>query len=139
MQYLRMAGFLCVERVGTPVISCSPANVPGRFVVVFGEKVSGDVRCVLPGGKGVSVLVETKTTSGPENLAWSQLETHQPQRLTDHAETGAVSLLVWNCPEGIFVMRWPVPGFEKGKGINYAKAKALHVERAEYLLDGNHV
>lgn len=132
IEFLCYLGFLDVQRVGTPVKACRPIpGKPGRFEVVFGEKVSGDGRAVLPGGK--SVLFETKTTSGTENLAWSQMEKHQPERLTRHADTGAVSLLIWNCPAGIFVMRWPVAGFGPRKSIDPETAAGLHIPSADFL------
>lgn len=120
---LRMAGVECVEKVATPVILIA-SRYKGLFKVKYGEKVSGDHRGILP--DGTSVLAETKTVLDG-NLTWSHLRDHQPGRLTAHAEYNGVSLLVWVHSSGIYIMRWPVPGFGPGRGITPQQAEELHI------------
>lgn len=128
-------GLLMVEPIGTPA-KYIPAHSHRKdvFRVVFGEKVSGDHRALLPDGS--SVLIETKTVYDG-NLTWSHLRDHQPERLSYHAGIGsAVSLLVWVHHSGIYVMRWEVDGiagFGPRKGITAARAQELHDETMVYL------
>jgi hypothetical protein len=114
-QVLRGLGALMVEEISTPVRLIPHPTIPGYYRVIWGEKVSGDHRGILPGGR--SVLVETKTITD-RNLRWSDLREHQPDRLTEHAVHGGMSLLVWVHSSGVYVMRWPVPGFGPGKSID---------------------
>ena len=83
---LSRIGIEMVEQIGTPV-KLIPFSVQRRdvFRVVFGEKVSGDHRGILCGGR--SVLAETKTILD-RCLRYSDLREHQPGRLT-------VSCSVW--------------------------------------------
>lgn len=130
-------GFLIPEKIGTPVrlisltsraismLRRSGISPKGIYRVIFGEKVSGDHRAVLPGGK--SVLVESKTILDTDRLIYSKLRDHQPDALTAHAETGAVSLLAWVSSYGVFLMRWPVPGFAPRKSISLEKAQELDI------------
>jgi hypothetical protein len=85
------------------------------FRVVFGERVSGDHRGVIE-GTGQSVLAETKTIL-EGNLTWSKMREHQPERLTLHYELGGLSLLVWVHSTGVYIMRWPIPGFAKPRDV----------------------
>lgn len=123
---LRRAGVHMVEKIGTPVKLIPSIRAKGLFSVVWGEKVSGDHRGILE--DGTSVLAETKTIL-ERNLVWSDLRDHQPERLTQHAEYGGVSLLVWVHSTGVYVMRWPLEGFGPGKGITQEKAEIYHLER----------
>lgn len=119
---LRQLGIEMVEQIGTPVILI-PADKRNRsFCVVWGEKVSGDHRGILPGGR--SVLAETKTILD-RNLRWSDLREHQPERLSEHARHGGLSLLVWVHRTGVHVMRWPVVGFAPGEGMSPEFAMAV--------------
>jgi len=93
---LRALGICMVERIGTPV-----KIVPGR-APIWGEKVSGDFRGILPGGR--SVLVECKTVE--HNLRWSDFREHQPKALTEHAMYGGLSLVVWVHSSGAYVLDW---------------------------------
>lgn len=120
---LRRIGVNMVEKIGTPV-KIIPARVKGTYTVVWGEKVSGDHRGIL--ADGTSVLAETKTIMD-RNLVWSDLREHQPERLDQHAEFGGVSLLVWVHNSGIYVMRWPVPGFGPRKSITPEQAQQIDV------------
>jgi len=125
---LRRAGVEMVEQIGTPVKLIPMGKVRGRQVyqVIYGEKVSGDHRGLLE--DGTSVLAETKTIMD-RNLRYSDLRDHQPGRLTEHHEHGGVSLLVWVHSSDIYVMRWPVPSFTKGKSITPEEASLLHIEK----------
>jgi hypothetical protein len=123
---LRQIGVLQVEKIGTPV-HLIPVASPRKNVyqVIFGEKVSGDHRGVLPGGR--SVLAETKTILD-RPLCWSDLRDHQPERLTNHHEAGGLSLLVWVHETGVFVLRWPIPGFGPRKSIALDYARGHMIE-----------
>jgi hypothetical protein len=118
---LRRLGVNMVEKIGTPV-KLIPARVKGTYKVVWGEKVSGDHRGILE--DGTSVLAETKTIMD-RNLVWSDLRDHQPERLSEHAQYGGVSLLVWVHSSGVYVMRWPVRGFGPRKSITPEVAQLL--------------
>lgn len=122
---LRSAGVNMVEKIGTPVKLIPMGTVRGRQVhqVIYGEKVSGDHRGILP--DGTSVLAETKTILD-RNLRYSDLREHQPARLTEHHESNGLSLLVWVHSSGIYIMRWPIKGFTKGKSIDPKTAEELH-------------
>jgi len=128
---LSRIGIEMVEEIGTPV-KLIPASAQRRdvFRVVFGEKVSGDHRGILRGGR--SVLAETKTILD-RNLRYSDLREHQPGRLTDHARLGGLSLLVWVHTSGTYVMSWPIVGFVEGKGITPEAAHLLNIESLEAL------
>lgn len=121
---LRGIGVMCVEKIATPV-KLIPARVKGTFKVVWGEIVSGDHRGILP--NGISVLAETKTILD-RNLRYSDLREHQPERLTEHHENNGISLLVWVHSTGIYIMRWPIPLFARGKSITPEEANLLNVE-----------
>ena len=113
---LRRLGIECVEKIGTPVklIPRGKWGAQITYQVIWGEKVAGDHRGILPGGR--SVLAETKTILD-RNLRWSDLLEHQPRKLSAHAEAGGLSLLVWVHSTGVYVMQWPVPGFGPGRSI----------------------
>ena len=110
---LRQMGIEMVEQIGTPV-HLIPVAGTGAYRVIYGEKVSGDHRGILPGGR--SVLAETKTILD-RNLRYSDLREHQPERLSEHARHGGLSLLVWVHHTGVHVMRWPIINFEPGTSI----------------------
>ena len=112
---LRAIGVEMVEQIGTPVILIPTKGSSHIFTVIWGEKVSGDHRGILPGGR--SVLAETKTILD-RNLRWSDLRDHQPERLSLHNELGGLSLLVWVHHSGVYIMQWPVFGFERGKSLS---------------------
>lgn len=130
---LARAGVNQVERVGTPVklVAVSPAFTKrGIFKVDFGERVAADYRGVLTGGR--SVLAEVKTGFG-RNLTWSDLRPHQPQALTDHAFHGGLSLLVWVTDNGVHILKWPIPGFKKGKGLTPERAQELALDHRDLI------
>jgi len=120
---VRSLGVEMVEEIGTPftITRTKPGNWYQGF---FGKKVSGDTRGVLPGGR--SVLVETKTILD-RNLQFSDLRTHQPERLTQHAELGGWSLLVWFHSTGIYIMEWPISDFHHGESITPERAQTLNI------------
>lgn len=124
-------GINMVEQIGTPVILL-PVQTQRRntYQVIFGEKVSGDHRGLI--GNGISVLAETKTILD-RNLRYSDLREHQPARLSEHANYGGISLLVWVHGTGAYVMRWSVEGFEAGTSITRARAQALDAETVAFL------
>ena len=124
-------GIEMVEQIGTPV-KLIPVDNHRKdvFRVVFGEKVSGDHRGILYGGR--SVLAETNTILD-RNLRYSDLREHQPGRLTSHATFGGLSLLVWVHGSGVYIMEWPIEGFAEGKSITPEKAQSLRIENLEAL------
>ena len=121
---LSSLGVLMVEPIGTPIKAIPHPRLRGYYRVIWEETVSGDHRGILPGGR--SVLAETKTILD-RNLQWSDLRPHQPIGLTQHADAGGLSLLVWVHSSGVYVMKWPVPGFGPGTSINQEKALSLSV------------
>lgn len=128
-QALRALGVEMVERIGTPVILEPAPGRPGKrqaFFVTFGEKVSADRMGIIP-GTGRRVLAEVKTIMD-RNLCWSDLRPHQPDRLTMNADFGGLSLLVWVHSSGVYVLRWPIPGFGRGKSITPQTAERLRLE-----------
>lgn len=102
-----------VTRVKGKIVGAKPA-----------QKVNGDFRGVLPGGR--SVLVEVKSR---EHLVFSDLEAHQVRGLDAHRAAGGLSMLGWQWPGGDALMVWPVVGFGPGKGMTPAQALALNVTR----------
>jgi hypothetical protein len=123
-------GIEMVEKIGTPVLLIPVGSGKNVFRVTFGEKVSGDHRGILPGGR--SVLAETKTILD-RNLHWSDLREHQPDRLCRHAELGGLSLLVWVHDSGVYVMQFPLEGFGPGKGVTRERAQ-VEDEKTRRLL-----
>jgi len=118
-------GIEMIEKIGTPIKAIPMGTKNGKpvYQVIWGEKVSGDRRGILPGGK--SVLIEVKTILD-RNLVWSDLRDHQPERLQIHAAFGGLSLLVWVHNTGVYVMTFPIMGFGKGMGIKVEQAEKLH-------------
>lgn len=93
-------------------------------------KVAGDVRCVLPGGR--SVLCEVKWTSAvapgaPLVLNYGRLDKQQVDRLNEHHQAGALSLLAWVSPGTCFLLRWPVAGFRPRSSLSFQAAAGLNL------------
>ena len=130
---LRRLGVEEVEQVGTPVKLIPRGK--GLYQVIWGEKVSGDHRGLLPGGRGV--LAETKTILD-RNLQWSDLRPHQPGKLDAHAKLGGLSLLVWVHSSGVYVMRWPVLGFGPRKSIEPTMAGKLSAVLESFMTEGRY-
>lgn len=108
-----------LERIGTPVRIIAQK---GEWVrIAYGEKVAGDYRGILRGGR--SVLVEVKTTE--HNLRWSDFREHQPGALDEHSRFGGLTLVVWVCGMSVYVLEWPIPGFGPGKSITPEQAERL--------------
>lgn len=126
-------GFQMIEEIGTPMrlipVKSLRSNV---YQVIFGEKVAGDHRALLPNGR--SVLIEVKTIY-ERNLVWSDLREHQPAKLSEHDLWGGLSLLVWVHDSGVYVMMFPVDGFGPGKGITAVRAAELHEETKRFLAE----
>ena len=132
-------GLLMIEEIGTP-FKIVATKEQGNFKwhrIKWGKKVSADHTALMPNSGGRRVLIEVKSTQKRENLIWSKLEDHQPQRLTMNVEHGAVSLLVWvRLDVGVVnIMQWPVPGFRKGRGggITPERADELNIESLDEL------
>jgi len=133
-QALRALGVEMVEQIGTPVFLI-PATARDVYRVVYGEKVSGDHRGILPGGR--SVLAETKTILD-RNLRYSDLREHQPERLLEHRKHGGISLLVWVHCTGVYIMDFPIANFTRGKSISVENAISVsnYTRRAiEVMID----
>lgn len=126
---LQLLGVEMLEKIATPVrvIDRKFIRLPGRRIkewwcrIVWGEKVSGDWRGVMPGG--CRVLAEVKFTENGR-LTWSTFEDHQREALTQNHELGALSLVVWVTDYEPYVMRWPIIGLKPRKGIGIEEAKA---------------
>lgn len=121
---LRLRGVNLVQHIGTPVHLIPHPTAKKYFRVIWGERVAGDRRGVLD--DGTSVLAEVKTVLNA-NLRWSDFRDHQPGQLSDHAVL-AVSLVVWVHSSGVYVMRWPIDGFGRGKSITPDRARELDVQ-----------
>lgn len=127
---LSALGIEMVEHIATPVHLIAADRTRKYYRVVYGEKVSGDHRGVLPGG--MSVLAETKTILD-RNLRFSDLREHQPARLTEHAKHGGLSLLVWVHHTGIYILQWPIVGFTKGESIPIEFAAIVATTTADHI------
>jgi hypothetical protein len=104
-------------------------NVPGVYHVVFGEKVSGDRHGLLEDGTGV--LAEVKTiTDRP--LSYGDLELHQHGGLESWSLSNGLALIVW-VHDDVYIMRYPIEGFEKGKPIHPERARILHEETLKWI------
>ena len=125
-------GLEFIEPVGTPVKLIPYRHTMRKDVyqVIFGEKVAGDHRAMLP--DGTSILIEVKTIMD-RNLQWSDLREHQPGKLQRHAELNGLSLIVWVHSLGVYVMRWPIEGFGPGKGIAPHQAAIFHDATVGYI------
>lgn len=127
---LRALGIELVEKVATPV-KLKPyydhirgAVVPGVFYVEYAEKVSGDVRGVLPGGISVHCEVKVKDEDKIKN---SVIKKHQRAWLDNHAAIGGLSLFVWVCFHEVFILRWPIEGFVPGTTLSVERARELQI------------
>lgn len=108
-----------LERIGTPVRIV--AQRPDGYVkIVYGERVAGDYRGILRGGR--SVLVEVKTVD--HNLRWSDFRDHQPAKLDEHTRFGGLTLVVWVNGMSVYTLEWPIEGFGPGRSISPEMARA---------------
>ncbi len=128
MWRLRAIGVLMVERVHTPwriERSRAKPGQPSRIIAAYPlEKVSGDFRGVLPGGK--SVLVEVKRVA---HLTFGEFDKHQVDALNEHAQLGGLSLIGWVYEGGDAVLAWPVPGFGPRTSLSVETARRLNITR----------
>lgn len=128
MWRLRSIGVLMVERVHTPwriERSRGRNGQPSRITAAYPlQKVSGDFRGILPGGR--SVMCEVKRV---DVLRFSEFDKHQVEALNDHAQLGGLSLIGWCFPGGDAVLAWPVPGFNPRTSLSVETARALNITR----------
>ena len=127
---LARLGVHMVEEIGTPFV-ITKRGKNGWVQGYWKKKVSGDL--IGHTDKGIKVLAEVKTI-WDRNLRWSDLDDHQPERLTMNAEC-AISLLIWVHNTGIYIMRWLdllELGFGRGKGIDIQTAQVLDTEPVLY-------
>lgn len=126
---LTHAGAQLVERVHTP-FRLQRRVVNGRSQIVGAspmERVSGDFRGILPGGR--SVLCEVKHREG--RLVFSDLEAHQREALTKHSAAGGCSLLAWVVLEPA-VTCWLLP-WDLVVAIGFRERTSLTPEQAEAM------
>lgn len=118
---LRLKGVEMVEKIATPfVITDTRRDRYGTWYrIVWEQKVSGDRRGILRGGR--RVLAEVKARK--HNLQWSNFEDHQVEALNRNHELGGLSLVVYIHPTINVVMEWPIPGFGPGVGISPEEAE----------------
>ena len=128
-------GIECLEKIATPALYVPYVDrgmgriVPGVFRVVFEEKVAGDRHGLLPDGTGV--LAEVKTIAD-RPLSYGDLEDHQHSGLLNWSKMGGLALIVW-VHHSVYVMRYPIEGFEKGKPIHPERAQGIHDYTVKYL------
>jgi hypothetical protein len=121
-QELLRLGVRRLQEVATPVII---KNVNGRRIVVaYKEKVVGDFIGIMP--NGIAVLCETKRRE-EDRLAWSDLEKHQVEALSEWHECGGLAILAWVHPAaGVLLLPWGgLPGFRSGTSILLSSAERL--------------
>jgi hypothetical protein len=122
-------GLLMVEKIHVPWKIIRGANgVIVRAVPL--EKVSGDFRAMMPGGR--SVLCEVKSREdGP--LSLSDFEDHQHRALIAHAAGGGLSLVAWCRPAACMI-------FERRDAIaaGWAKGSPLHLDDGLRIADACH-
>jgi penicillin-binding protein-related factor A (putative recombinase) len=111
---LRLKGCKMVVEIPTPI-----KIVRGK--PIRSKKVFGDKRAIIP-GTGQSVLAEAKATGKEDRLKHSRLKAHQIAALDEHHNLGGLSLLIWVSGYGTYCMKWPIPGFQKGRSIKVAEA-----------------
>lgn len=99
---LRLAGVEMVEQISTPFV-VTDRRTGGWIRIKYSEKVSGDIRGILP--NGIRVLCEVKLRD--RNLRKSDFYDHQLEKLQKNHLFGGVSLVVWVHPEGNLILRWP--------------------------------
>jgi hypothetical protein len=66
-------------------------------------------------------MIEVKTVE--HNLRWSDFREHQPGKLTEHAELGGLSLVVWVHSSGVYTLEWPIADFGPGEGLTPERAR----------------
>jgi hypothetical protein len=124
---MRSLGFKNLQQIGTPVRLIPPSGKQQRrdFFrrIIWGEKVRGDI-WGIESETGKSVLVEVKTYDG-DRLVFSALDPHQVEALNSQVSCNGLAFLVWVSFNGIFVLEWPIPGFEPRTSLSLEKAERL--------------
>ena len=122
---LRMLGLVEVEVIetGWRVFRAREGDRSKIVRAVPCRKVSGDLRAVVP-GSGRSVLCEVKVRD--KRLAWGDLSEHQHAALQRHQDAGALALVAWVSPDGVFVMRR-----SNMLSLGWSKGRPLTVEDAD--------
>ena len=128
-------GIHMVEEIATPIviIKSRKINQIMWYRIRWKKKVSADHNGIMKNGR--RVLAEVKTVEG--NLVWTDFKPHQPGRLSMNEEYNGISLVVWVHSTGIKVLRWPIPGFKKGRGVTPEQADELNIQSEEELLEPN--
>lgn len=128
---LTMMGARMLQKIATPVRLIPPVSEAARREffrrVIFSKTVKGDRWGVDP-DTGRSILAEVKTYAA-DRLAYSVLKPHQIAALNEHAACNGLTYLVWVHPTDIFVLRWPIPGFQSGTSISLGQAYAMKEQR----------
>jgi len=134
IKVLKRIGVLMPEEIGTP-FSIVAVLGKGVYRGFFKSKVSGDIRGHR--SDGVAVLAEVKTVP---KLSWSTLTKHgehQAARLDQHAQH-AISLVVWvRSADEVFILEWPIQGFEPRKSISPEQAAKLNMTDID--ISRNHI
>lgn len=128
---LSLFGYEMVEKIGTPVSLISHPRIKGFFRVIWGDMVSGDIRAIDP-DTGRSVLAEVKTYEH-DRLQYSVLKKHQHEALRNHTRFNGISFLIWVHPQEIFIMQYPIPGFEPRKSLTLEMARKYTINRIEEM------
>lgn len=123
---LELRGVLLVEKIetGWGIVRGKGGRIVSAYPL---EKVAGDFRGVLPGGR--SVLVEAKTTEG--TLPYSQLKNHQHKALKAHHDAGGLSLVAWVYDverDGVLIFEYPAPYFKPRKSANLENVQEWYNE-----------
>ena len=98
----------------------TPTRIVGGRVIRY-KKADADFDGIYP-PTGQRVLVEVKARDG-ETLPWSELRSHQINRLDENEDCRGISLLVWAHSAGTFVLRWPITNFGPGRSVALEYAK----------------
>ena len=115
MRALVTAGYRRIKKIHTGFVKIKGQWKPRK-------KVDGDLRAIEP-HTGRAVLAEVKRRE--DKLLYSDLNPHQRDGLTEHAEFNGIALVVWVHREGVAVMTWPIAGFEPRTSLSIKRAKEL--------------
>lgn len=121
---LRALGVLMVERIHTPWKVVRHPVTRKIINAIQVQKVSGDFRGVLPGGR--SVLVEVKSC---ERLVFSVFADHQVRALDDHVQAGGLSLIGWKWSTGDALLEWPAYAFRPRASLSIEHAKQRNITK----------
>lgn len=126
MRLMREMGLMCVERIetGFKVISKGGKIIGARPA----KKVSGDIRAIASNGQAVHVECKFRPN---DRLIWTDFEEHQPGHLQAVTDAGGLAFVSWVTsihPPRLFWLKWPIPGFRKGKALTEIEAAKLPSE-----------